>query len=47
MRASRDKYVPDPYEEYLAGKSKSIVTVKPGKPIDLARLRIDEVIGGV
>lgn len=34
-----DKYVTDPYKEYLAGKSKFIVTAKPRKPIDLARIK--------
>ncbi len=34
-----DKYVTDPYKEYLAGKSKIIVTAKPRKPIDLARIK--------
>lgn len=34
-----DKYVTDPYQEYLAGKSKLIVTAKPRKPLDLARIK--------
>lgn len=34
-----DKYVTDPYKEYLAGKSRLIVTAKPRKPLDLARIK--------
>jgi hypothetical protein len=34
-----DKYVIDPYKEYLAGKSRFIVTAKPRKPLDLARIK--------
>jgi hypothetical protein len=34
-----DKYVIDPYKEYLAGKSSFTVTAKPRRPIDLARIK--------
>lgn len=34
-----DKYVIDPYKEYLAGKSRFIVTAKPRKPLDLSRIK--------
>lgn len=34
-----DKYVIDPYKEYLAGKSSFIVTANPRRPIDLARIK--------
>lgn len=34
-----DEYVIDPYKEYLAGKSSFIVTARPRRPIDLARIK--------